>query len=424
MGNQPEALLMAVLFAEARVPTYLAGPFEGSSERSLGRAWDEAEWLLSLHRKNGTIRQAADVRDLPLSDIEDIVVAGHATNQRETGDLERVVRDVAKNVQKKSNLTFTGLCRPGYTLETIGETVRKYSGLSIGSEVGLCYSPLLWNGEPLDAFRERPAIIAGIADEAVSHVQDVFLRIFPTMTTTSKVNAAEAAGLFTPIYRDVVGALQLELANMCEGERVDYSDAIDLCKAFGLHNLGTPRTTPARDALASQIAISSNRYGRNSHLIRAARRVNEHAHTQILIMIKNALARCGRRLRHSRIAVLGLHGLRPPTGARHEPPQILQTLERRGAIVSLYPGEIPVASLNGLGESITVEKTISKAVQRANCALIALERPVETELNPQRLASEMTRPAAICDLTRVMEASNVERAGLFYTSIGRGSPEA
>jgi len=33
----------------------------------------------------------------------------------------------------------------------------------------------------------------------------------------------------------------------------------------------------------------------------------------------------------------------------------------------------------------------------------------------------MNRPGAICDLTRVLEASNVERAGLFYTTIGRGT---
>ena len=52
---------------------------------------------------------------------------------------------------------------------------------------------------------------------------------------------------------------------------------------------------------------------------------------------------------------------------------------------------------------------------------IALDRSDFGEISPQKLASEMSRPAAICDLSRVLEASNVERAGLFYTSIGRGN---
>ena len=423
VGNQPEALLMAVLFSEAKTPTYLVGSFEGSNQRNPNSAWDEARYLLTIHQKNGTIRQVHDIRDLPLSKIEDIIVTGHATNQQETGELERTVKAIAKTLPKNTNFTLTGLCKPGYTRETVGEIIRKYSGHSIGGEVGLCYLPILWNGEPFQVLREKPIIMGGIAEKAASHVQDLFLRIFPAMAATSKINAAEAAGLFTPLYREVIAALELELANFCEGERVDYADAIDLCKASGLQSLGIPRMTPARDALATTIALSVSS-ARSSRVIRTARRVNEQAQTQIIAMIKNALARCGRRLRHSKIAVLGLNGLRTASEVKPRPPQIFHTLKSRGAILSLYPGEVPPWTLKGYDESTTVEKSISKAIQRANCALIALEPPVVAELNPQRLASEMSHPAAVCDLTRAMEASNVERAGLFYTSIGRGSPEA
>jgi hypothetical protein len=52
---------------------------------------------------------------------------------------------------------------------------------------------------------------------------------------------------------------------------------------------------------------------------------------------------------------------------------------------------------------------------------VALDRSDFGEISPQKLASEMSHPGAICDLSRVLEASNVEKVGLFYTSIGRGS---
>jgi UDP-N-acetyl-D-mannosaminuronate dehydrogenase len=255
-------------------------------------------------------------------------------------------------------------------------------------------------------------------------VQETFLNVFPAISSKHKIRAAEAAGLFTPIYRDTVRALQFELASLCVGEGVDYSEALDLCRGFGL-SLAFPKTVQGRDSIGSQIALSSNYRGNGPRLIRAASRVNEGVQQQIMSMIKNALDRCGRRIRRSRIAVLGLEGLGTRPRITHESPEILQTLKRRGAILSLYPGEDSdwVAG-SPISEHVRIEKSIMRAVEDTNCALVALDGSNADELNPQKLAAEMSRPAAICDLTRVLEASNVERAGLFYTSLGRGSPGA
>ncbi len=423
IGSDPEALLFAVLFSEAKTSSYLVGPFEELDKRNPGNAWDEARWLLGLHRRNGNIIQLADPDELPLSNVHDIIVSGHATTQHETSEMERVVRTIAKNLQKDSNFIFAGLCRPGYTLKAIGETIKKYSGMSIGGEVGLCYMPLLWNGEQLQTFREKPVLIAPVGQTKEYQVQDLLLQIFPAITSTSKIEAAEAAGLFAPTYREVVGALELELASLCQNAGVDYAEAAELCKTSGLQSLGIPRTAPSRDAVASTIALST--IGpRTSRIIKAAGRVNEYAPTQVLFLIKNALALCGRRVRHSKIAILGLNGLRSVSETRASTPQVLQTLRRRGAIISLYPGGNTTSLPIGYSQNVTVERSIPKALQRANCAVIALDSPSPTELDPQILASEMTHPAVICDLSRVLEASNVERAGLFYTSIGRGIPEA
>ena len=217
----------------------------------------------------------------------------------------------------------------------------------------------------------------------------------------------------------------MELASLCQNEGVDYTDALNLCKGTGLQHLGFPRMFPARDTIASAIAVSVAHRTGGPGLIRAASHVREQAPQNVVGIVKRALARCGRRVRHSRIAILGLDGLRGLTELKHKPFEVIQTLKRRGATISLYPGENFSWPTEGLIlDNVRIEKTVTKAIEKAHCALIALEGPVEGELNAQRLASEMSRPAAICDLTRVMEASNVERAGLFYTSIGRGWPEA
>ncbi len=424
IGDQPEALLLSVLFAETNTSNYLVGPFQPSLQRRTGRTgWDQALWLLNIHYKNETIKILDDIKELPLGGVTNVVLTTHAVNQEASVTNHRVVRAVGQSLQKNCNLTFTGLSRPGYT-HTIGEALEKYSGFQVGRELGLCYLPLLWNGESLQAFRETPRIIAGQGPEAVFRVQETFLIVFPAISVNHKTSAAEAAGLFTPVYREVVRALQFELASLCVGEGVDYSEALDLCRGLGL-SLAFPKPIPGRNSIGSEIALSSNYRGNGPRLIRAASRVNEGVQQQIMSMVKSALERCGRRLRRSRIAVLGLEGLGARPIITHQPPEILEILRRRGAILSLYAGEDSdwVAG-SPISQHVRIEKSIVRAVEGANCALVALDRSNGDELNPQKLAAEMSRPAAICDLTQVLEASNVERAGLFYTSIGRGSPGA
>jgi len=157
-------------------------------------------------------------------------------------------------------------------------------------------------------------------------------------------------------------------------------------------------------------------------IVRAARRINETGEQRVLDLMKNALSLCGKRFRNSRIAILGFNGLSSLRDAEPSTPHIVGTLEKRGALLSVYPGRDRRWFEDGiLSSRLRVEDSPLRAASRSSCALLALEPSDFGEVSPQKLASEMSRPGAVCDLSRVLEASNVERAGLFYTSIGRGN---
>ncbi len=425
VGNQPEALLISTLFAEAGQPNRLVGHFdEARTRRTETGGLGEARWLLGVHRKAGTTCLLSNVEELSTMPPSIVVLTSHAVSQRELSELERTIRALCRFLPQGASLTFTGLCRPKFTSTFLRETIEKHSGHTVGKDVQLSYIPLFWGGETLQKFREKPKLVAGFGIEAPALAQEIFLSIFPSMSCSVKVSAAEAAGLFGPIYRDVLRALEFELASMCEVDDVDYSEALDLCRQSGTDNLGIPSTFVARDAIASNIAISGTSKRGSMGVVRAARRINEAGEQRVLDMIKNALSLCGKRFRHSRIAILGFTGLESPRDSKPNPPPILQTLERRGAILSVYPGRDNRWFEGGvLSDSVRVENTPLRAASKASCALLALDKMDFGEISPQKLASEMGRPGVICDVSRVLEASNVVRAGLFYTSIGRGSSE-
>lgn len=403
----------------------MVGNFDDiSTRRDESNGLSQARWLLRLHRKAGTTQLVSRIENLSPNPPPIVVLTSHAVGQKEQSELERTTRSLSKLLPSGASVTFTGLCRPNFTGSFLRETIEKHSGHKIGSDVQLSYLPLYWSGETLQRFREKPRLIGGIGPRGPSLAQEIFLAIFPSISTSPKLGAVEAAGLFGPIYRDVLRALEFELADLCQTDKIDYSEALELCRKSGTAGLDIPRTFVGRDSIVSNIAInSSSRKGKVS-VLRTALRINEAGEQSVLELVKGALSLCGKRLRHSRISVLGFNGLESIRDQKLSPPHVVQTLERRGAIVSVYPGQDSRWFESGvLGGRVRVENNPLRAASKTSCALIALDRSDPVEISPQRLASEMSHPAAICDLARVLEASNVERAGLFYTSVGRGSTD-
>jgi len=233
---------------------------------------------------------------------------------------------------------------------------------------------------------------------------------------------AEASGLYSAISREVGRALELELAKISETHGINYDEVQELSRDVRLTFTGGSHPFPERESIATSIALSSSQRRNGARLMRAAHSINEEYQSQIVDMIKRALSHCGYPLRRSRVAILGTDGLLKNPWSKPESPPIIESLRKRGARISLYPGETgsnPWAEM--VGEQVRVESSLLRAVAKVNCTVVALPKSSASELDPDQLSTEMNRPGAICDLTRVLEASNVEKAGLFYTTIGRGT---
>jgi UDP-N-acetyl-D-mannosaminuronate dehydrogenase len=332
------------------------------------------------------------------------------------------VRSLAGRLAPGTTVAFTGLCKPYYTSSFVKSTIEKQGGLKIGVDTNLYYLPLFWAGERVQDFKERPKVLAGFESALPNKFQEELLRVFPTLSLTSKVELAEASGLFSAVSREVSTALDLELAKMSERHGINYDEVLELCRDNRIALPGSAASIPDQASIGTTIAISSSHRKNAPRLLRVAHAINEEYHSQIVDMIRRALSHCGHQFRRSRVAILGTDGLLRNCWSKPESPPIIESLRKRGVQITLYPGEKGTQPwVQMLGEHARVESSLLRAVAKANCTLVALPRSSAPELDADQLATQMDRPGAICDLTRVLEASNVERAGLFYTTIGRGT---
>ena len=423
IGDNPEALLLSVLYAEAGISNYLVGPFGDDGRTHTNRPGiEEALWLLAILTKSGKISLTPDYSQLPLSQVRTLVLAAHASTPEHTNALEMTARNIAPGLAAGTTVAFAGLCRPHYTSSVLKTTVEKHGGLKIGTDLNFYYLPLIWSGESIQEFREKPKVLAGFEGAISNTFQAELLRVFPTLSLASSVELAEAAGLFSAVSREVARALGLELAKLSERHGINYDDVLDLCRDTRVALAGHSNPIPGRESIGTGIALSSSHQRDGTRLARAAHAVNVEFQTQIVDMVRRALSRCGYPFRRSKVAILGTDGLLKNSWSKPESPPIIESLRKRGARVSLYPGEDGSQPwVQMVGERAKVENSLLRAVAKANCTVVALPKSCALELDADQLATEMNRPGAICDLTRVLEASNVERAGLFYTTIGRGT---
>lgn len=423
IGDNPEALLLSVLYAEAGITNYLVGPFGDDGRTHLNRpGLEEALWLLGIFKKSGKITITPDHHRLPLSHIRTLILATHASSPDQMNVLEMTVRNIAPSLANGTTITFTGLCRPRYTSSVVKSTIEKHAGLNIGVDMNLYYMPLFWTGERIQEFKEKRRVIAGFGGVVSNPFQEELLRVFPTLSLTATMEVAEASGLFSAVNREVGRALDLELAKMSEVHGLNYDEVLQVSSDARFAFTGSSNPLPERESIATRIALSSFQRRNGAGLMRAAHSINEEYQSEIVDMIRRALAHCGYAFRRSRVAILGTDGLLKNPWSKPESPPLIAFLQKRGARISLYPGETgshPWTEM--VGDHVRVESSLLKAVNKANCTVVALPKSSAFGLDPDQLSTEMNRPGAICDLTRVLEASNVEKAGLFYATIGRGN---
>src|SRR5437899_13047054 len=110
VGDNPEALLLSVLYAEAGISNYLVGPFGDDGRTHANRpGLEEALWLLGIFKKSGKIRIRPDYDQLPLSQVKTLILTTHASRPDQTNALEMTVRNLAHGLATGTSLAFTGL---------------------------------------------------------------------------------------------------------------------------------------------------------------------------------------------------------------------------------------------------------------------------------------------------------------------------
>jgi len=377
-------LPLAVLFGRAgfRV-TGIDPSAEKVAALNAGRSYIpdvESEAVAGLV-KSGHLKATQDFEVLREMDAVSICVP---TPLRKTGDPDltfiiSAAEDVARRLHRGMIVVLESTTYPGTTRELLLPKLSARSGLKVGEDWFLAFSP-----ERVDPGRtdwttaNTPKVVGGITAQCGAVAAAWYEQAIAQVHRVSSTEAAEMAKLLENTFRMINVGLVNEMAIMCERLGVDVWEVIE---AAATKPFGFMKFTPGPglgghcipiDPLYLSWKMKAVNY--NARFIELASEINTGMPRYVVGRVMEALNDRGKPLKGSRLLVLGA-AYKPDVDDVRESPalDVIGLLKNRGAQVDYHDPHIPHIEHETDGWKMDSVPDVMKAVAAADAVIIVTD---------------------------------------------------
>ncbi len=366
---------------------------------------------------SGKLKAATDVEGVARqSDVLLIVVQTPLSEDKkpDLSALRSACSTVAKSVKGKL-VVVESTIPPGTTKELI-VPILESSGFKAGVDFHLAYSPeRAMPSRMLEEIRSNPRIIGGVNEESSRLAKLLYSQVISGEIIMSDIATVEVVKVIENTYRDVNIALANEVALLCERLGVDASRAIDMANRHPRVHLLSPGPGVGGHCIPKDpyFALDSARkHGLELRVISSARRVNEGMPKHVLEMIEKALERTGKKLKNSKIAILGVTYKGNTNDIRGSPSkEIIQSLLPFAEVFSHDP--LAIQDFGG-----KFSNNLEDAVRGADCVVVVADHKEYAGLDLERLSRLVKKPGVIVDGRRILDPERAREKGFTYFGVG------
>jgi UDP-N-acetyl-D-mannosaminuronic acid dehydrogenase/UDP-N-acetyl-D-glucosamine dehydrogenase len=254
--------------------------------------------------------------------------------------IEEAGRALAPLLRRGATVVLESTTYPGTTEELLGPLLEAGSGLTVGMDFHLGYSPeRIDPGNPTHNLVNTPKVVSGVDAASLAAVQAFFDDIVDTTVPVDSPKTAELTKLLENTFRHVNVAMVNELAIFAHELGINVWQAIDAAstKPFGFMRF-TPGPGVGGHCLPIDPSYLSWRVkratGHSFRFVELANDINDHMPDYVVRRLMLALNEQGKAVKGSRILCLGLAYKKNTGDARESPAaRVAELLVQLGADV-------------------------------------------------------------------------------------------
>ena len=215
---------------------------------------------------------------------------------------------VGRNLKKGAIVVFESTVYPGVTENIVGPILEKESGLTLGKDFKIGYSPERINpGDKNHTIDKVTKIVSGMDEESTNDLAELYGNI-TTVYKAQDIKTAEAAKVIENIQRDLNIALMNELAIIFNRIGLDTKAVLDAASTKWNFIKFSPGLVGGHCIPVDPyyLVYKANEVGYHPRIILAGRDINDHMPKHIAKLTIKGLNETGKVINGSKVLIMGL----------------------------------------------------------------------------------------------------------------------
>lgn len=263
-----------------------------------------------LSQQYNAFEVTADPIKIREADIDIIAVPTPVTKSQQP-DLYPVISAseiVGRHLKKGAIVVLESTVYPGVSEEIMGPILEKESGMRLGTEFKIGYSPERVNpGDKEHTIDKITKIVSGMDEESADELTEIYGKI-TTVYKAQSIKIAEAAKVIENIQRDLNIALMNELSLIFYKMNLDTKAILDAASTKWNFIRFSPGLVGGHCIPVDPyyLVYKANELGYHAQVILAGRAINDHMPRHVAHLTIKSLNEAGKIIKGSKILIMGL----------------------------------------------------------------------------------------------------------------------
>jgi UDP-N-acetyl-D-galactosamine dehydrogenase len=337
--------------------------------------------------------------------------------QPDLGPLRAACRTVAKALRPGAVVVFESTVYPGVTEEVCGPLLAELSGLAIGRDFTLGYSPERINpGDREHRLEHIAKVVAGSDPATLARLERVYGAIIPAgLHRAPSIKVAEAAKVIENTQRDLNIALMNELALICDRLGIRTHDVLRAARTkwnflpfapglVGGHCIGVD---------PYYLTAKAESLGYHPQVILAGRRINDAMGGFVAQRLVKLLIEADLPVKQARIGILGLTFKENVPDLRNSKvPDIAAELGQFGIVPLIHD---PLADPAEAAHEFGLELAPLEALRDLDGLILTVPHQAYRELSAAALAAMVRPGGVVIDVKSMLDPASLPSGRRYWS---------